>query len=74
MSIKISENLTPQAVTPLMQAMLARNDSRPDNSLPIDTQGTIQQNADKVASLPVTLYNAHGILLKDKPNSLLAHA
>ena len=74
MQIQTSENLTLQAVTPLLQAMLAKNDTLPKNTFPTDTEGSIQENADKVASLPVTLYNSHGILRKDNPNSLIAHA
>lgn len=59
-------------LTPVMEAIRTNNDRRPSNSLPIDTQGTIQQNAESVA--PVTLYNAHGVLTKTNPNSLLGYA
>lgn len=68
--VKQTNNYT--QITPVMEAMRTNNDRRPSNSLPIDTQGTIQQNAEDVA--PVTLYNAHGILTKTNPNSLLGYA
>jgi hypothetical protein len=60
------------AVQPILAAMKANNDKTPDNSLPIDTQGTIQSNAPNIA--PVTLYNAHGVLTKTNPNSLIGYA
>jgi hypothetical protein len=59
-------------IPPVMEAMRTNNDRRPNNSLPIDTQGTVQQNAHSVP--PVTLYNSHGILVKTNPNSLLGYA
>jgi hypothetical protein len=59
-------------LAPVMEAIRTNNDRRPSNSLPIDTQGTIQQNAQAVP--PVTLYNAHGILSKTAPNTLLGYA
>jgi hypothetical protein len=66
-SINQYENLQP-----LMAAMKSQTDHLPKNGSPIDDLGTIQEN---VHSLPsVTLYNAHGILSKDKPNSLIAYA
>ena len=59
-------------VTPVMEAMRSSNDKRPSNSLPEDTQGTIQENAHNFP--PVTLYNSHGILKKTDSNSLLGYA
>ena len=59
-------------LTPVMEAMRTNNDRRPTNSLPEDTQGTIQSNAKSVPE--VTLYNSHGILNKTNPNSLLGYA
>ena len=59
-------------VTPVMEAMRSSNDKRPSNSLPEDTQGTIQENAHNIP--PVTLYNSHGILKKTDSNSLLGYA
>lgn len=60
---------------PIMHAMKAGNDHLPKNSLPNDTEGTIQQNADAHKLPTVTLYNSHGILVNNKnPNSLIAYA
>lgn len=61
-------------VTPLFAAMSLANNKYPKNSLPIDTEGTIQSNADQAALPDVTLYNAHGILVNSRPNSLIATA
>jgi hypothetical protein len=60
-------------LAPIIAAMRAGNDKRPRNSLPVNTEGTVQSNNDKVYA-DVTLYNAHGILNKTKPNSLLGTA
>lgn len=59
-------------LAPIIAAMQANNDKRPKNSLPIDTHGTVQSNADSIPE--VTLYNAHGLLRNSKPNSLLGIA
>ena len=74
MTIQPIQNVTSVAVTPLLEAMLAKNDQLPKNTLPTQTLGTIQENADSIAHPSITLYNAHGILSKDNPNSLIAHA
>jgi hypothetical protein len=60
-------------LTPILEAIRTNNDKRPSNSLPVNTNGTVQQNN---ASLlpPVSLYNAHGIVRKENPNSLLGYA
>ena len=60
------------ALQPLLRAMDKGNDQLPKNSLPSNTQGTIQENAHPLP--PVTLYNAHGIIVKQPPNSLIAYA
>jgi hypothetical protein len=62
------------AIKPLLAAMQFGNDKLPNNSLPIDTDGTIQENAEKAAVPEVTLYNAHGIVSRNKPNTLIAYA
>jgi hypothetical protein len=73
MSINAIEPTAPSIqVTPLLAAMLAHNDQQPKNSLPTETYGTIQENAKPMPE--VTLYNSHGILTKNKPNSLIAYA
>jgi hypothetical protein len=60
-------------LAPIIEAMRTNNDRRPKNSLPVNTEGTVQSNNDKVYK-DVTLYNAHGILSKKNPNSLLGFA
>jgi hypothetical protein len=60
-------------LAPIMEAIRANNDKRPSNSLPVNTNGTIQQNNGESIP-PVTLYNAHGIVRKENPNSLVAYA
>ena len=57
---------------PVVSAMKANNDKMPKNSLPEDTNGTIQSHA--VSIPPVTLYNAHGLLSKTNANSLIGYA
>jgi hypothetical protein len=59
-------------LTPILEAIRTNNDKRPSNSLPVNTNGTVQQNNSK--SIPVTLYNAHGIVRKENPNSLIGIA
>jgi hypothetical protein len=75
-TLTVSEPVTQIAdylqVTPVMESMRSANDKRPNNTLPIDTQGTIQENAQNIPA--VTLYNSHGILKKTNPNSLLGYA
>jgi hypothetical protein len=59
-------------LTPVMESIRSANDQRPSNSLPTNTEGTIQENANNFP--PVTLYNSHGLLKKTNPNSLLGYA
>jgi hypothetical protein len=59
---------------PLLRAMNERNNRSPKNSLPINTEGTVQSNAESEAIPNVTLYNAHGILTPTRPNALLGIA
>jgi hypothetical protein len=60
-------------LTPILEAIRTNNDKRPSNTLPINTNGTVQQNNSSLLP-PVTLYNAHGIVRKENPNSLIAYA
>ena len=60
-------------LTPILEAIRTNNDKRPSNSLPVNTNGTVQQNNDSLLP-PVSLYNAHGIVRKENPNSLLGYA
>ena len=58
---------------PIIEAMRAANDKLPKNALPVNSEGTIQAN--NSSNIPdVTLYNAHGIVRKNNPNSLLGYA
>jgi hypothetical protein len=57
---------------PLMASLKAGSDNLPKTSLPTETEGTIQSNAHLLPK--VTLYNAHGILIKTNPNSLIGYA
>jgi hypothetical protein len=59
-------------IAPIMEAMKSNNDKLPKNSLPSNTQGTIQENTHNIPS--VTLYNAHGILSKTGSNTLFGYA
>ena len=73
MSVNAIESSEPTIqVTPLLQSMLARNDQRPKTGLPTETEGTVIENAQLLPE--VTLYNAHGILTKRSPNTLVAYA
>jgi hypothetical protein len=60
-------------LTPVMHAMKTSNDKMPKNTLPTNTEGTIQENNSHLLP-PVTLYNSHGILKKTNPNSLIGYA
>lgn len=61
-----------ETLQPLMAALKTQNDQLPKNTLPVDSMGTIQENAHNVPQ--VSLYNAHGLLDNKKPNSLIAYA
>jgi len=69
--VQTAEYLT---IQPILAAMKASNDQLPKNDLPVDTNGTIQQNAEAAAHPKLTIYNAHGIITSDKPNTILVHA
>ena len=62
------------AIQPLIAAMQSNNNRLPSNSLPVNTEGTIQENAEKAATPEVTLYNANGLVNRNKPNALIAYA
>jgi len=62
-------------LSPLIAAMHASNNHFASNSLPTNTEGTVQQNAEQQAHPKMSLYNSHGILVNNKdPNSLIAYA
>ena len=52
--------------------MLQNTDKLPNNTLPLDTEGSVIADARLLP--PVTLYNSHGLLVKSYPNSLIAVA
>jgi len=59
-------------IAPLFKAMKTQTDHLPKNSLPTETLGTVQENTHSIPQ--VTLYNAHGILDKKNPNTLIGYA
>ena len=69
----ISVLLLSMQVSPLnsiLQALMQSMDHMPKSSLPIETNGTVQQNFGNVPT--PTLYNAHGIVTPQNPNTLIA--
>lgn len=74
MTITPTQAVETVAIQPLLASMKSNNDQYPENSLPTNTNGTIQENAEKAAIPEITLYNAHGVLTKSKPNALIAYA
>lgn len=69
----ISVLLLSMQVSPLnsiLQALMQSMDHMPKNSMPIQTNGTVQQNFGTIPS--PTLYNAHGIVTPQTPNTLIA--
>ena len=61
-----------ETLQPLMAALKSQSDHLPKNGLPVDTHGTVQENAHNLPN--VTIYNAHGIIDSKNPNSLIAYA
>jgi hypothetical protein len=55
---------------PILETLKAANTliEKPKN--PIDSYGTIQENFGK--QTPTTIYNAHGIVTPNSPNTLIA--
>jgi hypothetical protein len=60
-------------LVPILASMKMNNDRRPKSSLPVETEGSPQENNSHLLP-PVSLYNAHGILTKTNPNSLVGYA
>jgi hypothetical protein len=57
-------------IQPILQALLQTMDKIPKTSNPKQSLGSIQEN---FGTIPVTtIYNAHGIVTPDSPNTLLA--
>jgi len=58
---------------PLMAALKSQSDHLPKNGFPQDTDGGIIENK-LHAVKPLTIYNSHGIITPNNPNSLIAYA
>ena len=74
MSIQPINNIAPSSyqLAPLFETMLQNTDKLPDNTLPLNTEGSVISEASLLP--PVTLYNSHGLLVKSDANSLIAYA
>lgn len=65
--------VTPSSgITPLIKTIIDSNDSLPKNTLPIDSNGTVLQNAQK--SVNDVIYNNYGKILKDYQKNLIGYA
>ncbi len=72
-SIAPVNSVTPSSgITPLIKTIIDSNDSLPKNTLPIDSNGTVLQNAQK--SVNDVIYNNYGKILKDYQNNLIGYA
>lgn len=73
-SIAPIQNVTQHSgvTPPLVKAIIESNDSLPKNNLPIDTNGTLVQNAKK--SINDVVYNNYGKILKDYQKNLIGYA
>lgn len=65
--------VTPSSgITPLIKTIINSNDNLPKNTLPIDSNGTVLQNAQK--SVNDVIYNNYGKILKDYQKNLIGYA
>lgn len=72
-SIAPVNSVTPSSgITPLIKTIIDSNDSLPKNTLPIDSNGTVLQNAQK--SVNDVIYNNYGKILKDYQKNLIGYA
>lgn len=72
-SIAPISNVTPKSgLNPLIKTIIESNDSLPANTLPIDTNGTVVENAKK--SVNDVIYNNYGKILKDYQRNLIGYA
>lgn len=60
-------------IQPIMAAMKAGSDHLPKSGSPLATEGGIIEN-ELHSAKESTLYNSHGIVTPNKPNSLIAYA
>ena len=74
--ISTSFNLSPASIyqTPILEALHKSLETKPTNSLPTNTNGTIQESFSHNDSFAKSIYNAHGIVTPNTPNTLIAHA
>ena len=74
--ISTSFNLSPASIyqTPILQALHKSTETKPSNSLPTNTEGTIQENFSQSEFFTKSIYNAHGIVTPNSPNTLIAYA
>ncbi len=68
--ILLGMQITSVSNTSILNILLQSMDHMPKNSLPIDMNGTVQQNFGSVPQ--PTIYNAHGIVTPNSPNTLIA--
>jgi hypothetical protein len=72
-SIAPISNVTPKSgLNPLIKTIIESNDSLPANTLPMDTNGTVVENAKK--SVNDVIYNNYGKILKDYQRNLIGYA
>lgn len=72
-SIAPINSVTPSSgITPLIKTIINSNDNLPNNTLPIDSNGTVLQNAQK--SVNDVIYNNYGKILKDYQKNLIGYA
>lgn len=72
-SIAPINSVTPSSgIKPLIKTILDSTDTLPNNSLPIDSNGTVVDNAKK--SVNDVIYNNYGKILKDYQKNLIGYA
>lgn len=55
---------------PILETLKAANTVIDKPTNPVDSYGTVQENFG--SSTPTTIYNAHGIVTPENPNTLIA--
>jgi hypothetical protein len=72
-SIAPINSVTPSSgITPLIKTIIDSNDNLPKNTLPINSNGTVLENAKK--SVNDVVYNNYGKILKDYQKNLIGYA
>ena len=74
--ISTSFNISPTSIyqTPILEALHKSLETKPTNSLPIDTNNTVQESFSQSEFFTKSIYNAHGIVTPNSPNTLIAYA